>query len=769
MHRIVVLIYIIASILSVASQNNYDNHQHMQSKDIHVEAFAATRILQFNITLMKRIQKAYEIEITSILQDDEDDKFCPPIIHCLSHVSPNTMSTVIPENSFYRTDRDDCIFHNDCYYNISIRSYDRSFDESITFHSKECVNGLCACKHSSKLPTPKINSTAIDLSQLYFKWEIDDDELMKLPNNTFLQFLTIEVHELKKCNISWTYKSSLASFHDDLNQYGLLKTHGDYRRHLNSNMTSECLRIRMNVIDGKNCIGPKFEKMIKIPKREYKTVDKTFTVQFVLVTVISVFILCGMIILSAYGYVWWNRKKNIINYWRGIYNNNPQHGSSGSQMIPMRENPLYMNRDSTDDDFYEIPPSSIKEIGREIGKGAFGRVYIARISEIPGKVSPQIVAIKKLKRHPTSEQLEEFLAEISTMKKVGKHPNIVRLLGSCMVDQSLMMVMEYVPCGDLLRYLRAVRAKHESSLKHNQLESQLSSNINNNNNSNSNSIRHSMSSQTILGPLGKYLDILHSHSTSASETSSYITQPDSLPSGVLIANGSSRPSYAETMFTNLTVPSNPELTPMIPSLEYVVDHTELHNFAMQIALGMKHLEEKRITHRDLAARNILIDENKNLKISDFGLSRWGIYVNTKNKKVPLRWLSIEAMKDNLYSSKSDVWSFAIVLWEIGTLGGFPYPTIQNHELLSFLKSGKRLEKPENCSDVLYELMLQCWTTDPDDRPNFSDICKKLDPNKNRIYIDFSELSPNYVFPPTSDGVHNNEKNNKKTCDKLSKA
>lgn len=50
-----------------------------------------------------------------------------------------------------------------------------------------------------------------------------------------------------------------------------------------------------------------------------------------------------------------------------------------------------------DDDFYEIPPSSIKEIGREIGKGAFGRVYIARISEIPGKVSPQIVAIKKLK------------------------------------------------------------------------------------------------------------------------------------------------------------------------------------------------------------------------------------------------------------------------------------------------------------------------------------------------------------------------------------
>uniref|UniRef100_A0A182YIL5 Uncharacterized protein n=1 Tax=Anopheles stephensi TaxID=30069 RepID=A0A182YIL5_ANOST len=104
------------------------------------------------------------------------------------------------------------------------------------------------------------------------------------------------------------------------------------------------------------------------------------------------------------------------------------------------------------------------------------------------------------------------------------------------------------------------------------------------------------------------------------------------------------------------------------SLEYVLDHKELHNFAKQIACGMERLEELQITHRDLAARNILIDERKTLKISDFGLSRTGIYVNTRNKKVPLRWLSIEAMRDNLYSNKSDVWAFGIVLWEIGTLG-----------------------------------------------------------------------------------------------------
>lgn len=69
------------------------------------------------------------------------------------------------------------------------------------------------------------------------------------------------------------------------------------------------------------------------------------------------------------------------------------------------------------------------------------------------------------------------------------------------------------------------------------------------------------------------------------------------------------------------------------TVDYVLDSNELHSFAKQIARGMKHLEECKITHRDLAARNILIDENKTLKISDFGLSREGIYVCTKNKKV----------------------------------------------------------------------------------------------------------------------------------------
>ena len=134
----------------------------------------------------------------------------------------------------------------------------------------------------------------------------------------------------------------------------------------------------------------------------------------------------------------------------------------------------------------------------------------------------------------------------------------------------------------------------------------------------------------------------------------------------------------------------------------------------------EYLSSLGIVHRDLACRNILVDEGKVLKITDFGLSRETdeIYVQKRTGRVPLKWMAIESIIAREFTSASDVWSFGVVLWEIGTLGkyimysfhhsicnytytyhagGIPYPSIQNEDLISMLNKGYRMEKPDNCS------------------------------------------------------------------------
>ena len=90
---------------------------------------------------------------------------------------------------------------------------------------------------------------------------------------------------------------------------------------------------------------------------------------------------------------------------------------------------------------------------------------------------------------------------------------------------------------------------------------------------------------------------------------------------------------------------------------------------------MAHLESKNIVHRDLAARNILIDNNRNLKVSDFGLSRVGDYYQGDFNVFAGRWAAPEVIKHDRYSNKSDVWAFGVVLWEIATLGNLKKKTV----------------------------------------------------------------------------------------------
>ncbi|XP_033627918.1 fibroblast growth factor receptor 2-like isoform X3 [Asterias rubens] len=177
--------------------------------------------------------------------------------------------------------------------------------------------------------------------------------------------------------------------------------------------------------------------------------------------------------------------------------------------------------------------------------------------------------------------------------------------------------------------------------------------------------------------------------------------------------------------------------------------SDLLQFALDVAKGMQHLAATGVIHRDLAARNILLDENLVAKISDYGLSRGeDTYVQTSKTRVPARWLSLESLVSKTYTTKSDVWSYGILLWEIATVGGTPYPGIQTGVLASKLKNGYRMPKPINCDVKIYDVMLKCWREKPNERPSFKNIVSVLttmtENQDDQIYMSLLPRSEEHV-------------------------
>ncbi|CAH1365005.1 unnamed protein product [Tenebrio molitor] len=164
--------------------------------------------------------------------------------------------------------------------------------------------------------------------------------------------------------------------------------------------------------------------------------------------------------------------------------------------------------------------------------------------------------------------------------------------------------------------------------------------------------------------------------------------------------------------------------------EFIIQPSHLLSIARQVALGMEHLAKTRVVHRDLAARNVLVCENHTVKVSDFGLSRDvyqdNVYCKSGGGKLPIRWMALESLTHQRYTTQSDVWSFGILLWEIATLGSTPYVGVHSSDLLTFLKNGNRLKCPPSCSSDLYAIMQNCWKASPKNRPTFTEICKSLE-------------------------------------------
>uniref|UniRef100_A0A5F8GU09 Tyrosine-protein kinase receptor n=1 Tax=Monodelphis domestica TaxID=13616 RepID=A0A5F8GU09_MONDO len=177
---------------------------------------------------------------------------------------------------------------------------------------------------------------------------------------------------------------------------------------------------------------------------------------------------------------------------------------------------------------------------------------------------------------------------------------------------------------------------------------------------------------------------------------------------------------------------------------------DMIQMAGEIADGMAYLTANKFVHRDLAARNCMVSQDFTVKIGDFGMTR-DVYETDYYRKggkglLPVRWMAPESLKDGIFSTHSDVWSFGVVLWEIVTLAEQPYQGLSNEQVLRFVMDNGILDEPEGCPPQLRELMSRCWQQNPRQRPTFLQI---LDSIKDELRPSFRLLS--FYYSPESRG------------------
>lgn len=170
---------------------------------------------------------------------------------------------------------------------------------------------------------------------------------------------------------------------------------------------------------------------------------------------------------------------------------------------------------------------------------------------------------------------------------------------------------------------------------------------------------------------------------------------------------------------------------------------------LDVARGMKHLAEYHIIHRDLAARNVLVDTQRTCKVADFGLSRTTVSANPSGQDTyyrsqsgifPVRWTAPEAMQELKFTVSSDVWSFGVTAFEVYTDGAKPYVGMGNAEVMRAVGTGHRLNKPDGCPEIIYSVLLRCWSDQPEHRPDFMELLATLGAAADKLGLDVSEWS-----------------------------
>ncbi|XP_041456171.1 tyrosine-protein kinase TXK-like isoform X1 [Lytechinus variegatus] len=160
----------------------------------------------------------------------------------------------------------------------------------------------------------------------------------------------------------------------------------------------------------------------------------------------------------------------------------------------------------------------------------------------------------------------------------------------------------------------------------------------------------------------------------------------------------------------------------------------------QVCAGMAYLESKHFIHRDLAARNCLVGDKHIVKVADFGLTRYVMddEYTSSGTKFPIKWAPPEVLHYTRFSSKSDVWAFGILMWEVFSGGLAPYPAMSNVEVVDQVtRHGYRMDRPDHCPYQMYRIMNECWRERPENRPSFNSLTGKLDQLTERTEVHHS--------------------------------
>uniref|UniRef100_UPI003AAA5F97 platelet-derived growth factor receptor beta-like n=1 Tax=Centroberyx gerrardi TaxID=166262 RepID=UPI003AAA5F97 len=327
---------------------------------------------------------------------------------------------------------------------------------------------------------------------------------------------------------------------------------------------------------------------------------------------------------------------------------------------------------------WEVPRENVV-LGRVLGSGAFGRVVEATVSGLLHSHSTTKAAVKMLKSSSSAGQ--SLMSELKILVHLGPHLNVVNLLGACTRGGPVFLITESCRHGDLVGYLQ--RNKH--------------------------TFLQSDDTQAKSDSDGGYMDM------NKEEAVQYVAMQE-------LSYADIEPAVYETPYT----PQDQQGAALLLSESPLLSLQDLLGFSYQAAQAMDFLSSRNCVHRDLAARNILVSEGKLVKICDFGLARDVLkdqdYVAKGNAFLPVKWMAPESIFQNIYSIQSDVWSYGVLLWEIFSLGGSPYPDLPlNQEFYSALKRGYRMPRPDHATYNIYEVMKQCWEEKSESRPSFSSL------------------------------------------------